>query len=90
MIKTKTPSICVLDSGFVYVGLASIQEGELKIEKAQNVRKWGTTKGLGQLALEGPTEETTLDPSGVVLTPYPHKVNHIIPLSADATKAFNL
>jgi hypothetical protein len=36
----------------------------IEIDRCQCVRRWGTTRGLGQLALEGPTAETKLDPEG--------------------------
>lgn len=59
-------SIVVLDRGFVYVG-SVVQEGEwLVIHEARNIRQWGTERGLGQLALEGPTKKTVLDECGTV------------------------
>jgi len=30
------------------------------------IRKWGTTVGLGELAIRGPLVDTILDPCGVV------------------------
>ena len=67
-------AIAVLDRGFVYVGLVDIYMSDLGTEwivirDARNIRRWGTTRGLGQLALEGPTSATTLDPVGVVRAP---------------------
>ena len=53
--------IAVVDRGFVYVGHVSINAGWVTIENARCIRKWGTTKGLGELA-SGPTKETELDP----------------------------
>jgi len=90
MLENKKPAICVLDSGFVYVGLPSLEEGHIKIERAYNIRRWGTSKGIGELALHGPTRDTILDPVGTVLAPYPHKINHIIPLSKESTESFKL
>jgi len=61
--------IAVLDRGFVYVGQVR-QDGDfLVIEQAKNVRRWGTSRGLGQLATEGPQPNTTLDPVGTVRAP---------------------
>ena len=62
-------AIVVLDRGFVYVGDVTVDDDWCVIENARNIRKWGTTKGLGQLALEGPTSETILDQAGVVRAP---------------------
>lgn len=73
MAKAKTEAapmkIVVLDRGFVYVGRVTLSEDWCVIEGAKNVRYWGTTRGLGQLALEGPTSSTKLDAVGVVRAP---------------------
>ena len=61
--------IAVLERGFVYVGTASVADGFVTIEGASNVRRWGTKRGLGQLAAEGPQPNTVLDPAGRVVAP---------------------
>jgi len=58
--------IVVLDKGFVYVGQLMTDDKFLTIMEARNVRRWGTTKGLGQLALDGPQPNTALDKCGTV------------------------
>lgn len=58
--------ICVLDRGFVYVGEVTITGKDVEIRNAQNIRQWGTSRGLGELALNGPLVGTRLDPAGVV------------------------
>lgn len=60
--------IVVLDNGFVHVGRCSVQDGFLRIENCKNIRRWGTTKGLGQL-MSGPTSDTVSDDIGVALVP---------------------
>lgn len=67
-----TKRIVVLQRGWVAIGdLTVTAEGHAgagcKLENASIIRKWGTTKGLGQLALEGPTKDTVLDPSGTLV-----------------------
>lgn len=62
-------AIVVLDRGFVYVGDVAIQDEMLVITQARNIRYWGTTKGLGELALGGPTSKTLLDDVGTVRAP---------------------
>lgn len=62
-------SIAILDRGFVYVGRTRIEGDWLIIEDASNVRRWGTTKGLGELASTGPTAKTVLDKTGLVRSP---------------------
>lgn len=61
--------IAVLDRGWIYVGKTVEQGDKLVIEDARCIRYWGTTRGIGQLALEGPTLTTKLDPVGRVVVP---------------------
>ena len=56
--------ILVLDRGNVIVGEYSFADGDkiIKVSGGSVIRRWGTTAGLGQLAKDGPTENTVLDP----------------------------
>jgi len=73
MSKTKTDTrptqIVVADRGFAYVGLVDLTADWVIVSEARNIRYWGTTRGLGQLALEGPTSSTQLDDAGTVRIP---------------------
>jgi hypothetical protein len=60
--------IVVLINSHVFVGYFSIIDGFVIVEKAKQIRYWGTTKGLGEL-LAGPTPKTILDDAGVVKAP---------------------
>ena len=63
--------IVVADRGFVYVGVMSPVTSEsafVELNKAKNIREWGTTKGLGEL-VNGPTSSTKLDPVGTLKIP---------------------
>lgn len=68
-IPVPTPSewrIVIAQRGWVFVGRWS-QDGEMvTLTDAKNIRTWGTTKGLGELAQTGPTGKTVLDPAGTV------------------------
>ena len=68
-------AIVVLDRGFVYVGHTEITDEWCVIRHARNVRVWGTTKGLGELALHGPLPNTILDPVGTVRAPLRALIN---------------
>ncbi len=84
---TKLPiHIVVLDRGFVYVGCVTQQDDTLVISNACNIRRWGTSKGLGEL-VAGPTPDTVLDPVGTVRAPM-RAVIHLIDVqeAAWATK----
>lgn len=61
-------AIVVLDRGFVYVGKVTVEDDWCKIERAKNIRVWGTTNGLGEL-VNGPTKNTRLDSVGNVRAP---------------------
>jgi hypothetical protein len=75
-------AIVVCDRGYVYVGDCTIDESFCVIEHAKNIRKWGTTKGLGELT-NGPLRNTVLDDFGSVSVPM-HAVISII--DADGSK----
>ena len=54
--------IIVLDKGFVFHGDLVVEDGWFTIFNGHNIRRYGTERGLGQLALTGPTKDTALDP----------------------------
>lgn len=85
-LPTPTLKIAVLDRGFVYVGQVHTEDGMLVISGAQNVRRWGTSKGLGELATKGPQAQTKLDPAGTVHAPLT-AVIHLIDCTAEAWAA---
>lgn len=58
--------IVVLQRGWIVVGDAYRVGSEIRIDGASVIRRWGTTNGLGQLALGGPTKDTILDACGTV------------------------
>ena len=69
--------IVVADRGFVYVGHIVVDAAWCVVTDARNIRKWGTTKGLGEIARGGPTKDTVLDDVGTVRIPVGN-VMHII------------
>ncbi len=58
--------IIIAERGWVYVGTISRDGDHIVISNCHNVRHWGTSRGLGELALEGPKSETHLDYYGTV------------------------
>lgn len=60
--------LVVVDRGFVYVGKTSVDHEWVYMTNAKCVRKWGTTKGLGELS-GGPTKNTLLDEAGNLRIP---------------------
>lgn len=74
--------IAVLDKGFIYVGNITAGNGQVKISDAYCIRRWGTERGLGQLALEGKQENTKLDKTGTVIAPITD-LKHILPSEAN-------
>jgi hypothetical protein len=58
--------IIVADRGWVFLGdCVNNEDGTVTIHNALNIRRWGTTRGLGELA-NGPTAGTKTDPCGTV------------------------
>lgn len=58
--------IIVADKGWVFVGdCEDHDDGSVTIRNARNIRRWGTTSGLGQL-VTGPTADTKHDDAKTV------------------------
>jgi hypothetical protein len=55
--------IVILQRGWVVVGRYSQEGSNCKLTNASVIRFWGTTKGLGEIAINGPTSKTILDKS---------------------------
>lgn len=53
--------IVVLQRGWVLVGKFERTGDQCKLHNASVIRNWGTTKGLGELADNGPLKDTKLD-----------------------------
>ena len=73
-------NIVVFVSGFVYVGAVETDDRWVYITHASNVRRWGTSRGLGEL-VSAPLPETKLDPAGNVQAPMSALV-HLIEVEA--------
>lgn len=58
--------IVILQRGWIVVGNVSQNGSHFTITDSSVIRRWGTDKGIGQLALAGPTKDTILDPVGTV------------------------
>lgn len=56
--------IVVLQRGWVMVGRLERDESECKLHSASVIRTWGTSKGLGEIAMNGPLSGTKLDKCG--------------------------
>lgn len=61
--------IVIGDRGWVWVADVTKIGDDYKLTNASVIRKWGTTKGIGELALAGKTSDTILDPCGSVTVP---------------------
>jgi hypothetical protein len=58
--------IIIAQRGWVFVGNVERSGDDVIINNAKCIRRWGTTKGLGEIALRGPTHDTVLDDMGTV------------------------
>ena len=54
-------NIVILDRGWVLVGELSKKGSVYHLKKGSVVRVWGTSKGIGEIAENGPTSHTILD-----------------------------
>ena len=58
--------IVICQRGFVYAGDVEVAGDYLVIRNAVNVRRWGTIRGLGELAAKGNQADTKADDAGIV------------------------
>ena len=72
--------IVILQRGFVFVGAFEQDGPNCTLRNAYNVRRWGTTAGLGELAEKGPLTNTKLDKAGTVQF---HELTVVARLSCD-------
>jgi hypothetical protein len=79
--STTQKHIVVLDSRWVFIGAytRATATAPAFLAEASCVRVWGTTAGLGELALKGPTKDTVLDYCGMVVFDNPAAVLFAIP-----------
>ena len=64
-----TPVIVVMTQSFVACGNLVNTDSGIVLNNAAIIRQWGTTEGLGQLALKGKTSSTILDYYGIMHIP---------------------
>lgn len=68
-VPTPTPppiQIIIAQRGWIFVGRTRIDGEQITISNAATIRRWGTSKGLGEIAANGPTSATVLDECGTV------------------------
>ena len=59
--------IAAVSAGWVFAGtVGEVTEYHVTLLDACVIRRWGTTRGLGELAISGPQAGTVLDPAGTV------------------------
>ena len=60
-MPTGNIKIAILQRGWVFVGRFYQDGSNCRLENCMNIRVWGSTKGLGEIASTGPTPKTVLD-----------------------------
>lgn len=71
MNQKQEKRIVIVQAGWVFVGDYEFDKelNCVRLTDASCIRVWGTTAGLGQLALKGKQKETIFDFAGVVDVP---------------------
>mgnify|MGYP000952280978 CR=1 FL=1 len=61
IVESNSPvKIVILQRGWIMIGYFERNGSDCILKKSSTIRKWGTTKGLGEL-VNGPTKDTILD-----------------------------
>lgn len=61
--------IVIAQARWIFIGDMERTADGIKLTDTSVIRYWGTTAGLGQIALTGVTSKTILDPCGTVVIP---------------------
>lgn len=77
--------IVILQRGWVMVGRYSRDGVRCKLESASVIRRWGTSRGLGELAAEGPRPNTVIEKAAAGEVEF-HELTVIATLACDAAK----
>jgi hypothetical protein len=81
--------IVVLENSFVYLASGlKVTQRTLVLTGARAIRQWGTARGLGQLALSGPTNSTVLDDPIDVIVVARARHHHTLSVTEAARAAF--
>lgn len=80
----KEVRIVVLQRGWVLVGYYSRTGDNCQLQKASVLRNWGTTKGLGEIAEDGPKKDTKLDPTNGLVEF--HRLTEVLTLVAEESE----
>lgn len=82
--ETDSPiKIVILQRSWAMIGRLKRTENDCILTNASIIRKWGTTRGLGELALEGKKPNTILDYVGTVQFDY---LTVVAAINCDETK----
>lgn len=81
--KSSDIRIVVLQRGWVLVGKFSKKKEQCFLDNAHVVRYWGTTRGLGEIASDGPTDKTKLD---AIPRAQFHELTSILTVKCEASK----
>ncbi len=60
-VRSRDIRIVILQRGWCMVGEFIRDGSDCLLKNASVIRRWGTSKGLGELAKNGPLSETVLD-----------------------------
>ena len=75
--------IVIAQRGWIFIGDVERSGDDVTITDAKCIRRWGTTKGLGEIAKSGPTKSTVLDDMGTVRL---HALAVVASLDVEAAK----
>jgi len=82
-VEPTKKQIVVLQRGWIVVGNVLKTEAEVKISNASVIRVWGTSKGLGEIAENGPTSNTKLDPCPAITV---HPLSVVLYMNVNESK----